>query len=79
MADDGDILTLDNKAVGDHGLQHAHWETSDMAYRVALADALKKKKVALKWIPGHRQLSQDRASSQNVQPKCSGEGGDPSK
>ena len=58
MADEGGTLTLDNNAIVDHGPQHPHREASDMDYRVPLADALKEKKVTLKWILGHRQLSQ---------------------
>jgi len=64
MADDGDTLTLDNKAVVDHGSQYPHREASDMDYRVPLADALSKKKVTLKWIPGHRQLFQARNAAE---------------
>ena len=54
LAEDGDTLTLDNKAVVDHG-PHPHREASDTDYRLPLADKLQQKGASLSWIPGHRE------------------------
>ena len=36
LAEDGDTLALDNKAVVDYGHVRPHWEASDMDYRLPL-------------------------------------------
>ena len=58
LAEDGDTLALDNKAVVDYGHVRPHREASDMDYRLPLADKLQQKGASLRWIPGHREEAQ---------------------
>ena len=69
LAEDGDTLTLDNKAVVDYGPIRPHREASDMDYRLPLADKLQQKRASLRWIPGHREEAQatSPADKQDIQ------------
>ena len=53
-------ITLDNKAVVDHGPFEPHREASDMDVRCQAATLLQDKHITVRWIPGHRTAFADR-------------------
>ena len=60
LAQPGSSITLDNKAVVDHGPSVPHREASDMDLRCQAAALLRDKQIKVRWIPGHRIASAAR-------------------
>ena len=60
LAQPGPSITLDNKAVVDHGPSEPHREASDMDLRCQAAALLRGKQITVRWIPGHRTTSAAR-------------------
>ena len=56
----GSSITLDNKAVVDHGPSEPHREASDMDLRCQAAALLRDKQITVRWIPEHRTASAAR-------------------
>ena len=66
LAPQGSTITLDNKAVVDHGPQNPHREASDIDIREMAAHIIQRKSITVRWIPGHRQLSDARDEQQHT-------------
>ena len=69
-AQPGSSITLDNKAVVDHGPSEPHREASDMDQAAAL---LRDKHITVRWIPGHRTASAARDAQELDDIHCNNE------
>ena len=60
LAQPSSSITVDNKAVVDHGPSQPHREASDMDLRCQAAALLREKRITVRWIPGHWTASAAR-------------------